>query len=404
MKIIFAFVVVIGLLVLPTIAIAQDQQLTDEEVAQLKSLLAKKQANETKIIKDFDLDFYGFARLDSTWSNSDLTTAGGGSIALWADPETAANRNDDEFSMTARGTRLGVNIVGPGNDTVKTSGKIEYDFGLTGAENSNEPRMRHAYFQFDFPDKNFSILAGQTWDVISPLIPPTTNLSVMWDAGNVGYRRPQLRFTQKIPITDDAFIKLETAATRTIGQTNLDNEDTGDDSGLPSVQARISYTMPVCNDLPTTIGVSGQYGTEEYDVAAGTDSDVDFESWLVCFDMNMPITKEVNASGEFYTGTNTRTYFGGIGQGVTINGLDINEIDAMGGWFGLTYAPTPKWKFAGGYSIDTVDPDDLTNNGTAREMNSVAFVNTCYRPFKATIVGVEAAYHTTEWHENADGQ
>ena len=297
-----------GLLAVPVLA--QQKELSDEEIVQLRDLLARSGKSDAKVINDLDLDFYGFARIDAAWSNSDMTTAGGGSIALWADPEPAANKNDNEFSMTARGTRLGVNIAGPGNDTVKTSGKIEFDFGLTGSENSNEPRMRHAYLVFDFPDKNFNILAGQSWDVMSPLFPPTINLGVMWDCGNLGIRRTQLRFTQVVPVNDNAAFKFEAAAARTIGQNNLDDEDTGDDSGLPSVQARVSCSMPLIAGQVSTFGVSGHYGTEEYDVAPETDSDQDFDTWSLCFDMSLPLSKQLKATGEFYTGSNYPFVYG----------------------------------------------------------------------------------------------
>ena len=42
----------------------------------------------------------------------------------------------------------------------------------------------------------FTILGGQTWDVISPLNPRSLNYSVYWWAGNIGYRRPQVRLTK----------------------------------------------------------------------------------------------------------------------------------------------------------------------------------------------------------------
>ena len=97
---------------------------------------------------------------------------------------------------------------------------------------------------------------------------------------------------------------------------------------------------------------------------------------------------------------------GGIGQGITVEvapDVKVTEIDAMGGWLGMTFSPVEKWCFGGGYAVDTADVDDLADDGTAREYNSTAFVNAIYKPFKATAVGVEAAYHDTQWHENDDG-
>ena len=34
---------------------------------------------------------------------------------------------------------------------------------------------------------------GQTWGVVAPLVPGTIMYSVYWGAGNIGYRRAQIR-------------------------------------------------------------------------------------------------------------------------------------------------------------------------------------------------------------------
>ena len=52
-------------------------------------------------------------------------------------------------------------------------------------------RMRHAYTKLAWGD--FNVLAGQTADVISPIWPIVNADLVMWGAGNLGDRRPQLR-------------------------------------------------------------------------------------------------------------------------------------------------------------------------------------------------------------------
>ena len=51
--------------------------------------------------------------------------------------------------------------------------------------------LRHAYAEVK--DDDFRLLAGQTWDVISPLFPSMLMYSVGWDAGDIGYRRAQVR-------------------------------------------------------------------------------------------------------------------------------------------------------------------------------------------------------------------
>ena len=71
-------------------------------------------------------------------------------------------------------------------------GKVEIDFERTiDVENKSSVLLRHAYVEVKNDD--FRLLAGQTWDVISPLCPGVLFYSVGWDGGNIGYRRPQFR-------------------------------------------------------------------------------------------------------------------------------------------------------------------------------------------------------------------
>ena len=62
---------------------------------------------------------------------------------------------------------------------------------LDDRENKPTIMLRHAYVEVK--DDDFRFLAGQTWDVISPLNPNMLMYSVGWDGGNIGYRRAQFR-------------------------------------------------------------------------------------------------------------------------------------------------------------------------------------------------------------------
>ena len=116
--------------------------------------------------------------------------------------------------MTASETRLGLKIFGPDVNEIKTSGLVEVDFYGGGAENSPQPRIRHAYMKLEWPEQRLSLLAGQTWDVISPLNPSTLNYTVQWWGGNIGMRRPQIRVTKGLSISDDTDLTLQAALLR----------------------------------------------------------------------------------------------------------------------------------------------------------------------------------------------
>ena len=67
--------------------------------------------------------------------------------------------------------------------------------------------LRHAYVEVE--NEDFRLLAGQTWDVISPLNPGMLMYSVGWEAGNIGYRRAQFRAERYVAISDTQLLTLQ---------------------------------------------------------------------------------------------------------------------------------------------------------------------------------------------------
>jgi len=289
-------------------------------------------------------------------------------------------------------------IDGPKDDATRTSGLVEFDFyGDYAAENKAKIQMRHAYLQIDWPEDNFSILAGQTSDVTSPLYPSTLNYTVLWDAGNIGYRRPQIRLTKGLKLAEDVDLKLEGAVARTIGRDNTltPKSESSEDAGHPTVQARLGLTLPWLEYKPTTAGVSGHVGREEYDVLASGENKK-FDSWSANLDLTQPIDKWLTVKGELFTGENLGTYLGGIGQGV--NTTTLKEIASKGGWVAASLGPWSKWNFNVGAGVDDVDRGDVSSGG--RTLNSAVFGNFVYSVNKDTQIGFELS----QWHTAYKGQ
>ena len=59
-------------------------------------------------------------------------------------------------------------------------------------------------------------LVGQTWDVVSPLLPSTVNFSVNWAAGNIGFRRTQFRVERYLHLRDDMTLTFQGALAQNI--------------------------------------------------------------------------------------------------------------------------------------------------------------------------------------------
>ena len=354
---------------------------------------------------NLDVQFYGFIKGDASYDTARTTP---GNFVVWVDSE-ANKRDDDEFNLTANETRLGVAVSGPKNGRIETSGRVEFDFYGGGAdENKAAIQMRHAYLQILWPEHRLSILGGQTWDIISPLNAPTLNYTVLWDAGNIGYRRPQIRLTKDFMMEHDTALRVVGGITRTIGQDSAVanvNSESGEDAGFPTFQGRVGLTFPWLAAGPTQAGLSGHWGQEEYDVdAAGTHKE--FDTWSVNRDLTQPVNTWMSFKAELFCGENLNTFFGGIGQGVrevkvgnnVVN--HANEIASRGGWCAATIQPSGPATFNLGVGIDDVDAGDV--NPGDRTLNRTVFGNIIYAVNKHADIGFELSHWRTDYRGPGD--
>jgi hypothetical protein len=359
---------------------------------------AKPLSDKKPVMSNLDVQIYGRIKADASYDSSRMDV---GDYAKWARPDRGRN-DHSQFDLTANETRLGMWIYGPKDQEMKTSGRVEIDFYGGGAENKPNPMMRHAYLNFDWPQDKFSILAGQTSDVISPLWPDTLNYTVGWWVGNIGYRRPQIRLTKSYSIDKDTELKLEGALARTIGRTNssiltADQSDSGEDAGFPTIQGRVSITLPSWGYKPATVGFSSHYGKESFDVNSNAGKTAtgskDFDSWSLNLDVQQPVNEWLSFKGELFTGQDLDAYLGGIGQGV--NTVRMKEIRSQGGWVQASLGPWGKWSFNLGVSADRANKDDLEGmSGDKRKYNQSIFGNVLYNFDKNAQIGFELS----QWH------
>ena len=373
-------------------------QLTEPEITQLKKLAA---TNKKPVLSSVDLEFYGYVKADAS---HDSSRASVGNYARWVESEQLV-KDHDQFSLTAKQTRLGVKATGPALGKMQSSALVEIDFyGGGDAENKPVPMMRHAYLNLDWPEDRFSILAGQTYDVISPLWMPTLNYTVGWWQGDIGYRRPQIRLTKGFEPAKDVLFKLEAAATRDIGRANDFTEsysDSGQDSSIPGLQGRASLTLPGFNSKPTTIGVSGHWAEEQINHTNTFANPTTIDSWSVNLDLTVPITTWLSLTGEAFSGQDLDAYLGGIGQGY--DATRNKAIRSDGGWATLTLKPAPKLQFNVGGGFDKVPKGDVTP-ATARTFNSVIYGNVQYAFTANFTLGYEMSYLRTEYKAEKDGE
>jgi len=322
---------------------------------------------------------YGKAQLDMAWEDHRASPAPG-NLAYWA--ETGKSANSGEWNITASNTKVGLNLFGPDSSMAyRMSGRIEIDFsGSAGAENTPVPRLRHGYGSVTLPNLGLTVLAGQTWDVFSPLAPPTVNTGALWFAGNVGYRRPQLRLTEALPIAGTGKVELSGAVARSIGTASpfvSTSTDGGHDADIPVFEGRASGSLPLwVKGQNATLGVSGHYGREDV-LLSDSVSSTSLKSWSTNIDLELPLTSFASLVGEGYQGENMDAYLGGIGQGfIKVAGTSsLENVQGWGGWMALRL----KFDALGmnaGIGVDSVRASTLNAGGRTRNVN--AFANVSY--------------------------
>lgn len=367
---------------------------------------------------------YGYVKFDVARDNNQTNSTDNPN---WVLSPAAHFSNDHQFTMTLRQTRFGINLEGPDVEGAKSTGKIEIDFyGTAAAENKAMPMMRQAYWQLSYPTWN--VLVGQTWEPLAPLFPNTLNYNALALQGNMGYRKPQIRYERMDKVFGDKTIQTDVAVVRSIGNNVVSTsslDDEGSDAGWPVLQSRVAFSTPTSIGRPLAIGLSGHYGTEEFNtvtVTAGPPAAFrtvngkgrQFETVSGNLDWTVPVWRDIDVIGEFWIGKNVDAFTGGIGQGVncmvnqgtrTATASLEKGVEAIGGWTQVTYRPKPlpKWLFNAGIGIDDPENDDLSGS-LNRTRNSVEYANAIYSLNANTKIGVEVSWMATDFIAAPEGE
>jgi hypothetical protein len=371
----------------------------------MKKGLPTKKGNST-------FKFYGFLRLDMVYDDSSPNNTQTLQYILSEDPNATvlttsarADRDDADFTMHARLTRFGMDFDGgkvAALGDAKLTGKLEIDFynnGLSGqAESRAALRMRHAYL--DLATEGGALKAGQTSDLIAPLWPFVNPDMVNWGAGNLGDRRPQLRYTRSIKTSKVNEKNLLTLAGM-IGLTGaVDNQNNdgaaeifrdGEASGYPMGQFRAAMNFAT-GKAQSEVGFWGHYGRESSETKfAGEDQ---WESTSLGIDVKLPFAGQFTLQGELWTGRNLDDVRGGIAQGINLT--TGNEIHSQGGWIELKADVSKTTAIAAGFSEDNPDDSDLGAGG--RERNRVVYTGVHFN-FDPVEFGIDVM----NWHTSYKG-
>jgi uncharacterized coiled-coil protein SlyX len=329
----------------------------------------------------FGIKFYGFLRGDLAGDTDRMSTDTQLPFFVLspADPSQTLRKTGD-ITVHPRLTRFGVDITPPKLPSGwAATGKLEIDFFNTVIDRqaaggplsrdliSNSraaPRIRLAYAQVSKGD--FYLLAGQTWDVISPLFPSYNAEVLMWNAGNTGDRRPQFRVGYEPKVGKGKFsIVGEIGASGAVDGQDLDGDGfrDGEASAKPTGQLRVGYSGPL-NGQTWSVGVWGHGASQQLNrsLIAGRD---EFTSSLVGMDLTIPILKNLTFRGEAWKGRGLSDVRGGIGQ--SINTTTGQVIGAAGGWAELSLRINSHYTVSGGKTLDNPYASDISAaNGRVR--------------------------------------
>lgn len=402
-------------------------------ISQLLSLLAAQASDlvsppaQIDVAQGVTLDEVREEIARQTWKKGDYSIVPYG--ALWGSAYYASGRcvpgpfilyaasatteGEDDFVIDTRRTRIGLDITGPKVSCfscAESAARLEVDFqaalgtaeGLRvfAPENQTGIQIRHAYAELK--NDEFRLLAGQTWDLISPLNPGMLTYAVGWGGGNIGFRRMQVRYERYLHVSDGTKLSLQGAVAQDIA---LDFIQFAESSNWPVLQGRCGLDIdPEQTGRPLSLGISSHIGEQGFDFpgqgALPAQDDARIETWSLNADARWPITSRLGVQGEYFMGENLSTFLGGVIQG--INAETRRPIASTGGWIELWYDWTPRFRSHLGYGIDNPRDSDVANLG--RIENSVFFVNSSFDVLPKMTLGLEFSYWDTQYRGQAPGK
>lgn len=321
--------------------------------------------------------------------------------------------NGSQCHVDYRGSIFGFNVRGPKLSMfpeAKINGKLEFDLQRTiDYENKTTVHLRHCYVEAI--SDQWRLLIGQTWDVVSPLVPGTILYSAGWLDGNAGYRRCQLRLERFCNVSPHFQWKLQGCLSAPFA--GVDNSQLVydgqnfrvKDGAYPIVQGRIAAVMGCRNakQKPMEIGLSAHVGEMQYGKLCAGEEDENYhvKTWGVFLDAYVPINSVIGIQGELFKGENLSMFLAGIGQGVTLDSnCQPEAVQTQGGWINMWLNITDKLQWRVGYMID--DPSNSFEHTAgyatkARTLNHNLFTNVKYNITPKWWVGAEYNHIETDW-------
>ncbi|MHB8067550.1 MAG: hypothetical protein ACYDIC_06580 [Desulfobaccales bacterium] len=407
----------------------------------------------------------GFIKLDAFW---DSTQEG-------KNMNTLVFRNNDptnqhgRLKFTSQGSRFNFTIKGPKLWGATTTGFIEMDFdsqeeglgaatggrGIAsgGASNAYTPRLRSAFFRFNWPETE--LLFGQYFTFMSQWFPELLQDGPFMLTGTPTARMPMIKLTQKFAGSWQVGAMVGEANGITNFQTynaNIDHTG-GESTEAPQVQGQVQFQQDLYgkaawygNPMPFTAQVTGAWqrgitqdaaralsatGQDAFTAVAGFTRHQYHDPWALMGVLFVPVIPTHSAN---LAGTASLQTSWWVGQGVEVFGwtgfgsqvfrwdgtnvagqnfYDVNLMSRFGGQIQGQYYFTNQWFLTGAWGMskafgvgafqtNAFAPGNRQNilGGDAAKGHNEFDLALWYRPIQAFKFGLQYAYNRTDYFQN----
>lgn len=324
-------------------------------------------------------------------------------------PASPIGANTNTFDLAARQSSFGGSFSGP-----EYNGWTPGAFFLAYIQNDNLTSDAYGLLPFqayaDVKNEHWRFAAGLQSDVFNPVSPTTIPLIGIFDSGNAGSFRGQVRLEHFLKPSDDFQVTTQLAASKptatvVTGSSEINSRIT-EANGWPNVEARIATgigeTRELCggrNLRPLTVGISGIIGQlRNASLAINIDpNDPIFRrstvtTWGVGADVTAPLTSRFGLSGEFFVGQSLGEYNAMIGQSF---GANRQPVRGAGGFGEFYYYLSDRVHVHTGYGIDAPVERDLAPDQIFR--NQTYYTNVFWDINKNLQLSFQVDYRETDY-------
>jgi hypothetical protein len=322
------------------------------------------------------------------------------------------------LGATLRQTVLGIEANGPNLGGATTSASVNIDFFGGSSTNASGyssqagyVRMRTASLSMDW-DRT-TLQAGYVVPLITPRSPTsyaTLASPSLAGSGNLWTWAPELRVEQRFALGDHHAIGIEGGLILPYSP-NYSNQQLDSPVSAnrrPGYEGRVSLRAArIATASPHALmaGISGYFANQFYP------GPTHIQSWAFAGDWQIPITRWIDISGEFYRGAALGGFGGGASKDVltgknTITGASITRaVDVIGGWSQIKLYSASRFEANMAYGIDNTFSASFDNillpastNALSTTARNQTFVgNLIFRPRAALIFSPEYR-HIETWN------